>query len=309
VSWVSDAPADYLFEIWGNPCFEVISAKVFQSYVNTGDWLVVCYYNNIYPPYYPSESVKLYFALQFNHDNVTMAQTACPMWEAGPGAIYMSATEVTPLEWGHGYRVRLSGTWSGAPYTEYELTSADWMGADLVRLDDYLLSIATQMEDYYGSNTVLTTYVQDKGQVLNTQGGVIFSNAIPYLTRIRPNLFTTAQVVPTYAEPSPTGGQALQQSHTMQSMLGPYVTAELGRMGIEFGGVDADVIGSIGVVLFYLLVAAFAFMAGQSGAAIFLAFPIFIAGALLGIIPMAVMFVALAIATFLLIYHFWWGRA
>jgi hypothetical protein len=114
--------------------------------------------------------------------------------------------------------------------------------------------------------------------------------------------------------PSPTpialtGNQSLARVYTWQTVVGPYVSAKFTEAGGFLGGVDGQTVGAILTFIVYILVAGFAFMAGQSGAAIFLAFPIFLGGGLLGVIPLPVMFIALAVASFLLIYHFWLGRA
>ena len=49
--WISNAPADAMFEIYGQHAIEVLSAKVSTDYLEDGDWLIACHYNNYYPPY------------------------------------------------------------------------------------------------------------------------------------------------------------------------------------------------------------------------------------------------------------------
>jgi hypothetical protein len=305
-SWTSYGDAvDHCFEIWGRPCLQMISAKVFQNYITTGDWVIVFHYNNVFPPYYPGQNVKTYFTVQLIDGSTVVAQTACPSWNYRPGSLYLSPAMVIPLEWGHPYRLRLIGTYASPPYAETVLDSSTWSGTATIFLDSYVLSIASLMENYY--NTAYTTYLQDLGQVFNAPGGVIFSSNIAYLSTQRPNLFSiaTAPVAPATAI---TGTQELQRTVDWEIALGPYVSSSLTEVGGFFGGVDGQTVGGMLCVLVYILIAGFAFSMGQSAAALIIAFPIFLGGALLGIVPMGVLFVALAIASFLLVFQLWLGR-
>jgi hypothetical protein len=296
---------NFCFDIWGYPCLEMISAKVYQNYLGSGDWLIACHYRDVYPPYFPGQDPTQYFVLQLMNGATVVAQTNVRQWGYRPGSIYMSAVTVTPLTWSSAYRVRIAGTYANAPYAEQVLSAGDWIGPDLTRLDSYLLSMATLMENYYSSQFI--TYVNGLS-IFNSQGGTMFATGIPYLSSVRPGLFSTT-VGPPPAPLPVTGNQSLARTYNYTTVLGPYVSEKLVEAGGFLGGVSGQSIGAIFVVLVYILVAGFAFMAGQSGAAIFLAFPIFLGGGLLGLIPLPVMFVALAVASFLLIYHVWLGRA
>lgn len=304
-TWTGDAD-DHCFDIYGYPCLEMVSTKVFSSYQNSGDWLIACHYRNVYPPYFSGSDVSSLFKFQLLDGSTVIAETSCKIWGYRPGSIYLSSSMVAPLEWGHTYLMRITGTFSNAPYAEQVISPGDWVGASGVPLDNYLLSIADLMGTYYGADYI--TYTLTNGKVFNTEGGVLFNTGIPYLTTIRPDLFYTVSNAPVPWTPA-TGNQALQSSYNWKTAFGPQVEAVMEEGGPLFGGIDGKMLATIMVVLIYLILATFITMAGQSGAAIFLAFPIFIGAALTGIIPLAVMFVALAVASFLLIYHFWLSRA
>lgn len=304
-TWTAETD-DHCFDIYGYPALEMISTKVFSSYQSSGDWLFTCLYRNVYPPYFDGTDVSSLFKFQILHGSTVLAESSCKIWGYRPGSVYLSSAMVAPLEWGHPYVMRITGTFSNAPYAEQVISPSDWVGASGVPLDNYLLSIAELMGTYYGADYI--TYTLTNGKVLNTEGGVLFNTGVPGLTTIRPDLFYTVSNTPTPWVPA-TGTQKLQGSYNWKIAFGPQVEAVMEEGGPLFGGIDGKMLATIMVVLVYLILATFITMAGQSGAAIFLAFPVFIGAVLTGIIPLAVMFVALAVASFLLIYHFWLGRA
>ena len=305
-SWTA-ATEDNCFEIWGFPALEVQSARVYQTYINAGDWIVVCHYRNVYPPYYPSDDPKTNFAIQFLDGASIIAQSPCSDWGYRPGSVYINAAAAATKTWGSGYKIRLVNLNDQTVYSEFLLAPSCWVGSNMELLDSYVLSIASAMETYYAPN-LYTTAVATYGKVLNTDGGVKFSVGIPYLVSARPNLFATSASLPAPQAPS-TGTQALQSTIDWRVAVGPQIAASFDAAGHVFGGLNGRMIGIMMFVVMYMILAAFIALAGQSGAAIFLSFPTFIVGAVIGFIPLAVMFVALAIAAFLLVWHFWLGRA
>lgn len=303
-TWESEAPADYMFEILGNPCLRVIDAKVYQGYISTGDWLIVCYYHNIYPPYYDTYDVTHYFNLQLvDTDGTVKAQGACAAWGRKPGCIYQSASSVTALEWGRAYTVRVAYSGS-SPYMEYPLQAADWVGTDLTALDSWVRSTAASIETYYGVD--LLSYVIGKGEVLNTQGSAVFLAGIPGLAAQRPDLFATAVIVPP-ADTTPHT-QSLQATLDWTVALGPDVTAAFTAMGNAVGmqgSAGGRAFGAILVFLLYLAVAIYGFAKGHVVASTFVTFPIILAGAYVGLLPVVIMAVLLAVSAFVLVWQFW----
>ena len=298
-SWVSDAPADHLMQIWGYPCFDIEDVKVFRSYQTTGDWLIVIRYINIYPPYYDDYDAKSYFALQFTDASGNVkAQVACPSWDNYPGSIYLAPSLTTALTYGGDYRVRLYGTFAGNPYTEYTIQATDWLGDDLTRLDSWVITSAGVLADYY--DEVMTTLIAGRGEVLNPTGGVIFANGITALTVERPHLF---QIVSTVLVPD-VGDfpQAGEGAAVWSTLLGPYVSGKLTGMGTVFG-VDGKAFGAWILIGTMLCLMVYGLPTGHTAPANILATPIFLMGLGLRLFDWATGAIILCLMAFLLFYQ------
>lgn len=299
-AWVTDCPADHLFEVWGNPCLEVLDAKVFTSYINDGDWLVTCLYKNIYPPYYTDGSdISSLFFIQLS-DGEVMAQTQAMSWGYQPGCVYLSAIMVESLEWGaSNYKVRMWGNFGDNPYMEYALQGSDWMGDDLTRLDSWVRSMAILMEGYYG--VTFTEYISGKGIVLNADGGVIFATNIPALDDIRPNIFeiVTTDIGFEEGEFTHAGDTAV-----WQTMMGTQLTRVYTLVGNAFGLTPSSM-GTMIAFLIYACIAALCFAPGHAIAAIVLPTPImfFVWGT--GLAELALMGILLGVAVILLVNQIW----
>ena len=306
-TWVHSLPKDQLFEVWGNPCFTLSDAKVFSSYINTGDWLITCLYKNLYPPYYAqAKDVSSLFVIQlYNPSTATViAQTKCFEWGYKPGTIYLSPASTTHLQWGYPYRVRLYGLFTGNPYTEYVLQPTDYLGSDLTRLDAWVRSCASLMETYY--NTSLTTYLTDRGVVLNSAGGVIFATDIPQLSVRRPNLFSIVSATTT-----PTTGeydQKYQDTLRWKVLLGPQLVRTFTAAGNTLG-VSGATIGSWLGFMIYALVALFCFRPGHAIAAMVVPVPILLIAFGTGLAELALMGILIAVAIVIFVWQVWFKGA
>jgi hypothetical protein len=322
---------DYLFQIWGNPVLEVVNAKVFRSYLTSGDWLVTCMYKNIYPPYYTDnvateKDVSSLFNLQLiSNTGSVIASTKVAQWEYNPGSIYFSPSAVALLTWGSTYRVRMQGNFGTLPYAEYELQAADWIGSDLTKLDSYLISQTTPMYDWYAEKyfinpnvsydslspyvpkTNLVKSVTGQGQVFGVNGGVAFNTGIPQLSKVRPNLFGVAasQGMPNTIQ---TWTNALQGQYIWQAQLGPEMTTTLTLVG-SILNVEGKIAGMILCFILYLLIAAVTFPRGHVVAGLVMSFPVLLAGAWTGLIDLAVVGVVTFIMVALLMFYLWWRNA
>jgi hypothetical protein len=292
---------DYMFEIWGNQSLEIQDAKVFQSYKDTGDWLVAVRYVNIYAPYYDTYDVKKYFTLQLvdSLGNVK-ASTVMPAWGNRVGSIYLSATTVASLTYGGSYRVRIQGTFTGTPYSEYALASTDWMGDDLVNLDSWVITSASVLGTYY--STTMTTYIAERGEVLNSTGSGIFSSGIAGLSTVRPAIFQTYTIPSAYTPGTITQAGRLGIP-AWQTNIGTTGTVMLTRLG-NIVGVGGDIIAVIAFLIMIFILAALAFPAGHTTAALGLSLPMLGAAIWFGMDLLYIGVLAL-IAAFLFIKNFW----
>jgi hypothetical protein len=294
----ADSGQDFFFDLWGFSCLQVDYAQVFNTFKNAGDWLMVFFYRNTYPPYYPVNDAKQFFAYQLvDSYNTVKAQSACQEWGARPGSLYLSAATVSGLQWSGDYRIRLVNIQNGAIYMEYPLQAADWSGTDLSLLDAWVLSMAQQLQLYDGVPYI--TSITGRGNVLNAAGGVIFATGIPLLDTVRPNLFQTV---------SQPGGitsslypQTLRQTFQPATMLGPDAFAAMTAIGNVFG-TDGRTIGAAGLIIIVLVIAGWGFQPGHTVAATVICMPIFIIGMLTGIIDLLIGAIGLAIATIVFIW-------
>ena len=300
LTWTQQA-WDYNFEVWGNPSMTIQDVKVFQSFKNTGDWLIVVRYINTTAPYYDTYDVKKYFSLQFTTSTGTViASTTLPAWGNKVGNIYMSAAQVAALDWGGSYRVRIYGLFTGNPYTEYALLDTDWAGEDLTQLDSWVLSSAAVLSTYY--NTTMTTYIASRGEVLNATGGAIFSSGINGLGNERPDLFQINTASTTY-NPNITPQTYRLAVSDWETNWGPDGVIMLNRIG-GIIGMGGNFIASIFFVIIMIGLALFAFPAGHSTAANILCVPALIIGIFFGV-DLIFLGILGIFAAFLLIKNMW----
>jgi len=298
ITWVSDSPADYLFEIWGEAVMSVEDAQVFSGYLETGDWLITLTYKNFYTPYYPNENVMSYFYLQLIDDTTVKAQVNCPMWGYRPGSIYIGKALADTLDWGStDYKVRLIGSFAGTPYTDFALTFLDWTGAELSFLDKWVLSQANAIAEYDG--TTLTAFVADLGEVLNATGHTIFSLGIPSINEIRPNLFEMAVLQPGREETDWTN--AMQGGTDWEVKVGTTVAGTLTNWG-SIINVDGQTTGGILIFLLFIGTLAILALSGQLVFGLIIGYAVLLGGAWFGLIG----WVLVGLVTFLALVIFVW---
>jgi len=261
LSWVSDHPSDFLFEVWGLPCIRIESAAVFENYLEEGDLLFVAEYVNVYPPYYPNSICPSYFSVQLvkivDATPVVIAQTACSAWGNKPGSIYLSADEASPITRGSQLYMRLYGNFSGNPVATYQLATSDWMGSDLLQLDRWVLTTAHSMASYYDRD--MTAFLIGR-EALNQEGSIIFTTGINALDKVRPNLFQFVVYTPEY---QPATGTTPWEDISWETEVGPGIAGFLNIFGGWFG-MDGKDFAAFGLIGLYLLMACFAVYLGET---------------------------------------------
>jgi hypothetical protein len=272
LSWTTKT-YDYNFEIWGNASIFIQDAKVFMSYRTTGDWLIVARYVNTFPPYYNTYDIKKYFAIQLI-DSAGTVLTSNPITEWGNrvGSIYLAPSQVTSLDWNGTYKVRIQGLFTGTPYTEYSLTSADWLGDDLTQLDSWCFSSAVVIGTYESTSTVTKAYtanIATRGTVLNSSGGDIITAGIPGLATVRPQIF---QIYTTGTQFTPGTGTATNANAIRggtAAAIGPKADAAFTQLGTVLGGVNSKQMIAIIACILAAVIAGTTFPFGHTTAANF----------------------------------------
>ncbi len=304
ITWSSDNPADYLFEIWGNPVISIESAAVFNNYLATGDMLFVAEIINIYPPYYPFDDSARYFDVQLLDTNgVTyIASTTLKRWGDKPISIYLSADSAVPLTEGSEYYIRLRGSFTGNPSTSYQLQSDDWRGSNLDYLDKWVILTAHSMEDYY--DTTYTVLVVDK-EILNEAGGVLFDGGIQGLSAVRPGLFQVTINLPQYELPVWT--DAFMGAEGWEAQVGVDIVNMVTDAGNIFGLSGKETL-AFGLLAMYGALALFLAVKGMPLVALGLALPFILFGAWLRVIDIVVIGLIVAVLAFMFVWKVWWSR-
>lgn len=304
ITWADDSDDDYYFEVWGDNLIDIDRCEVYSGYLEDNDMLFVGQYLNNYVPYYPFSDPSRYFDIQLRStDGATViAQTICTAWGNKPCSLYLSADQAAGLTTGTAYRIYIAGP-AGAPATYYTLTSADWRGDDLTYLKTWALTTAYDLEDYYG--VTLTTYVAEKGIVLNEEGGVLFENGIPGLDAVLPEAFQVVIHEP-YVGTS-TWTNDFDEGDTWEDKLGPTVSGVLTDWG-DTVGADGDEFGGFVLLFIYIAVAIFPFAKGHITSGLALGIPVALAGAWLHLIDIRLVGVILSFLVILIVWSFFWNK-
>lgn len=311
-TWNTDSSDDHMFEVLGNPALEIVDAKVFSSGIEDGDWYVVVHYKNIRPPEYPNEDPEGHFSIQFMDDTLVVAQVQMPSWGYKPAAIYINPVTASAMAWGDSdFKVRIYGNpdqFSPSPSAEHVLVPTDWVGSELFWLDEWVRDTADLMETYYGEDFIATelggTTFPDG--VLTYLGGQIFLDGMPGLENVRPNLFYVLVRSPEW-EDSEYPHQ-YQESLDWETQLGTQTAEAIGGMADVFG-INGRLFGGIGI--FVLCVGMIGIFAASKAStfgtlgAILLIIPVFIMGAWLDLIPIALIAVLSTFAIFMLVWILW----
>lgn len=277
---------------------QIQDIKIFEGFKSTGDWLIVIRYLNRFTPYYDTYDVKQYFALQLLDIGGTIrASSACPAWGNKVGCIYLAPDQVTALNWGSAYTVRIYGTFTGNPYTSYTLQSTDWVGVDLTKLDSWVITSSGVIGTYY--STLLTTNISTRGEVLNSDGANIFNNGIPGLMLKRPDLFQISKS-------NPAGSTTTFTQTNRKSNYADIVGTDTANILLAIGdliNVDGRTMGAIICVGLMVILGAFALKPGHTMAANILVVPIIIMGAGLLLIDQALIAIIFLVVSVLVFWQ------
>ena len=304
ITWTAEATADHLFEVWGEPVFEVVGAKVFTGYRETGDWLVVFTYRNYFTPYYGTSICRDNFYVRLLDDTTVIAQIGCPAWGYRPGSFYISKALANGMEWGvTDYKVRLYGDFGANPYSDYNIAAADWGGAVDPFLDAWVIQAANIIGDDLG--IALTETIADKGEVLNAMGHIWFSIGIPYLNEIRPELFEQVSQKPPYEEEDYT--HELQGETDWEERVGTQIAATLTSAG-DLIGLDGDEFGGVITFIAFILVVSLLTLGGHLVIGLGVGYPILLAGAWFGLLSWVIVGVITFLAVAIFVYKVWLVR-
>lgn len=306
ITWTPEANAQYLFEIWGNPCIDVVSGLAYRNYIETGDILFLLEYVNIYPPYYdpPQQKPSQYFTIRLYDTNGTTLLASTPMlqWGNRPGSLYLNADQAASITIGGAYYMAVYGTFTGNPVDMYPLAVTDWSGD----IGEWVIATAYNMALYY--NVDFTTFLVDGGEVLagtNNEGIAMFVTGVPYLMETHPELFVVVSETPHFV--APTAPPNLN-FNTWQGQVGSIIATFFNTFGGMLG-ISGKFIGTfLLLALYFAMAASIGTKGGSPLIALAIGFPLVGIGVFAMFIDYAIIGVIMIVAWAITLIGFWWMR-
>lgn len=279
---------------------QIIDVKVFSGYFEYEDNLYVIRYKIIYDAGDPVQDCADFFNFELLDGSTLIAQVAVKSWGYKPGSVYLNA--ISAPDWGGAYTVKLIGNsiaWGEPPETTWNLTSGDWVGADLTSLDTWVISSAEAIQIFYGIQMVIYAAT---GTVLSDQGGIIFNMGIPGLSIEREDIFSTSAQ---FVGPIPEEHVIDPGSTMTMTNVGTYITG-LFEQGADLVDIETTTFGSLVFGGGYVLVAVLLGTAlGGALIGMGIASPILILGTWFGLVQPALLFVIAIIFILFIVKAIW----
>jgi hypothetical protein len=288
----------------------VDDVKVYTSYYETDDWLIVATYNISGGNFSDCTNTSCFRSPTYQWfiqlvDNATGSPiTTNRIMQEGmrPFGISINATQATSLIWNGNYSVKIYGSYGSTPNSSKSLTAIDWRGEVAAgELDEWVLQQAQIMEDYDSVDYVTTVPVYNN--VLTMDGGSIFNIGIPYLSIYRPNIFQVTSYSVPLGYTNSTGSTAYADAlyDNWDTAVGPEVSASLSSVAPYFGFMGADGGRMIGALLTLLGFLSFAIIEKS------IAFMVILGGVMIGVFPMATVVMLVFILAVVLIRSLFWS--
>jgi hypothetical protein len=292
---------------------------VYENAAETGDMLIIAegiVEYTVEPTDYDADEAFI-FELLNTAGNVTLASTTLNDYGDRPVSMYLSASQVTALGLvsGTGYKLRIMGNPLVFPTptgnsVNLTLSAEDYIdqsdGADSSvptdnELRNFIIQMARNIEDYDTPTDDYLTVVQGY-KYLTIAGADIFIEAIPNITTICSVAFQAGLEVMSANPPESTGAYAL--TLTPENQWGTTVANGLTNLGLYLG-INQALAGSVVLLIVAIAFAMFVYQKTESGMAVLLLiFTVPFFGAWLGLMPMALAFIAVIFVIVLLGYFF-----
>jgi hypothetical protein len=280
----------------------VDDVKVFQGYKETDDWLIVAVYNisgtntstSLCDVYSNQWSIQL-----LDSTSTVKAQGIIKQCGMRPASIYLSAATGDTLEWGGNYSIKIIASWGALPSASRTLVPTDWVGSNLVNLDSWAISRAKTIQTFDALTYVDTVAIY--GEVLNVEGGYIFDTGIPYLSSYRPNLFllTIEEATISYVTVNDSSTYASDlYTSPLSDVLGVPVATALDNAGDWFG-ISDRLMGAVLTLIGFLVIA--------SIGSVSIGTMVILGGVMIGVFPMAIIYVLGFILVVVFVRGFFWS--
>lgn len=296
-------PANYAYA--DSP--SVDNAKVFQSYEEEDDWLIVATYNisGTNASTSSCDTTHIWY-LQFN-DGVTGDEIAnyCIKTNAQCGmrigSIPINPDDAAALVWGGDYDVVLYGNWGSHPTDSYTLLATDWRGeVDNGGLDEWVIEQVGIIETF-DSADYIDTVPDEEGDYIDVMtvagAGVV---GIASLRDYRPNIFavTYEGLDIDYVPNTDDTSYADDMYNNTETMIGSDIYDAAEAVGERWLGIDGRMMLAVLTLIGFLSIA----VIEKS-----IAFLIIIGGVLVGFFPMGTVFLLVFLLMVTLIRALFWS--
>ncbi len=284
--------------------------KVYQDYEQSGDWLIVAVYNisggntttSLCGTNYPW-TFQLIDSTGTALTNTSLEQ--CGMRVVG---VEISQAQASAYTWNGNYSVKIIGNWGTAPSATRAINNSDWRGSDLTYLDQWVQDEAGIIQNFDAQTYSNVSYIEvvytneTYVQSLTYSGGYIFS-AIPAFSHYRPELFliTTTSVPIQYINNSTDMTYATNLYGGFNASVGTTVATALATVAPYVGFTGVNAARMMGMIL--TLIGFFAVAMIEKS----IAFMIILGGVMIGVFPMATVFVLVFILIILLVRSLFWS--
>jgi len=192
----------------------ILQVDMYRHLLEDNDLLVHMRYNWPYavgpPDTAPSETIAQSAFVRLLNGSTELARSTIYSyyrrgWGYGSASMYLNAVSAVGL-WGTVLTVELQGsptlTWTGGGVPQVSTTTLNWVPSasqSAARLTAYshLITWASTLSDYWNTTLVQT---QAGGNKLSSYGETYFSNAIPNLRLLIPELFSAYVETPQYTD-------------------------------------------------------------------------------------------------------------
>ncbi len=270
------------------------SIEIFRNFIETDDELWIIEYNIAYA-INPSEDSRLAFYAGISDGTTIFFTVAILNYDYNFISIYLTAAQA--LTWEGSFFVHISGNLGifttltpGVNQVILAVQSSDWNSS--TETDDVRTAVGERVL-LVVTNTEINTgidYITDGG-LLSTLGGNLVEATVPNAREYITSIFSI--VVDVLAEPTPIFTQNYQA--TLEANRGPRLDAALEQLGSTILGKSdqGEIIGTIGFLLISITILGTVYATTkESNGALVVTLPLLWVGNEIGIIPLALMFVA-----------------
>ena len=287
----------------------VDDVKVFTSYYENGDWLVVATYNISGGNSSDCTNTSCFripaytWYIQFYDNAGATALTTNQLTQEGmrPFGICINASVASAYTWNGSYSVKIYGNYGATPTASRTLVATDWRGVvSAGELASWVVQQAQIMETR--DNVDYVTTVAEWGDVLTQVGGNYFDNGIRQLSTYLPDIFQVTHYLFPLGYVPTTGDKNYAEDlyDNWDTTLGPEIAPSLTAIAPYFGftGVDGGrMVGALLTLMGFLSLA----IIEKS-----VAFMVILGGVMIGVFPMAtVIFLVFIMAVVLIRSLFW----